>query len=143
MCPQAGDGAWRIRVERGVTCRVPAHPQVNGPVAELMPESCWGLYTRAVEVEDEEEDGPGASPQQQATVGGTGAGGKGGAGRRCGVVRWGERFLVKLPVELSEQLLCPAPGDDQFSGVPLQVRGRARAVRVLHVVQLWPMYAWR
>ncbi len=97
-----------------------------------MPESCWGLYTRAVEVEEDEEDGgQGAAPQQQhGTAGGagsgTGAGGSGGASRRCGVVRWGERFLVKLPVELSEQLLCPAPGDDQFSGVPLQVRGQGR-----------------
>lgn len=76
-----------------------------------MPESAWGLYTRAVDpwVEETAGEATGEEGQQQRQVVTT-------------VVNWDERFVLKLPVELSEQLLCPAPGDNQFDGVPLQVR---------------------
>ncbi|GIL84698.1 hypothetical protein Vretifemale_13315, partial [Volvox reticuliferus] len=96
--------------------------KVNGPVAEFMPESSWGLYTRAVDpahqrVRPEEtlQGGKQLQQQQQETKSTTAT------GISISVVRWDERFLLKLPVELSEQLLCPAPGDNQFDGVPLQL----------------------
>ncbi len=97
--------------------------QVNGPAAELMPETAWGLYTRAVETapppplpapaaDDPEAATACDTPRASTTAATTAAGSE---------VVWNERFVLKLPVELSEQLLCPAPGDNQFAGVPLQV----------------------
>ncbi|GLI59136.1 hypothetical protein VaNZ11_000961, partial [Volvox africanus] len=104
--------------EGGLMVRI----KVNGPVAELMPESSWGLYTRAA---DPSYQHPG---KPEVALQGRGGGGKkqetmssAGKGISLSVVRWDERFLLKLPVELSEQLLCPAPGDNQFDGVPLQL----------------------
>lgn len=97
--------------------------QVNGPAAELMPETAWGLYTRAVETApppplpapaaDDPDDATCDTPRSSAEPSSAASGVE---------VVWNERFILKLPVELSEQLLCPAPGDNQFAGVPLQVR---------------------
>lgn len=37
-------------------------------------------------------------------------------------IRWNERFVLALPPELAEQLLTPAPGDNPFEGVALELR---------------------
>jgi hypothetical protein len=124
-------------------------PQVNGPAAELMPECAWGLHTRAVDPLPEPWPGqPEASEGTAAAGGAQAAGGQAAGGSEsnadaggCGV-SWGERFVLRLPPELSEQLLCPAPGDNQFEGVPLQVGEGARgqpagALDLLPVPHLW------
>jgi vacuolar protein sorting-associated protein 13A/C len=37
-------------------------------------------------------------------------------------LEWGERFMLDLPAALVEQLLTPAPGDNPFEGVALELR---------------------
>jgi vacuolar protein sorting-associated protein 13A/C len=37
-------------------------------------------------------------------------------------LEWGERFMLALPAALAEQLLTPAPGDNPFAGVALELR---------------------
>ena len=78
---------------------------MRGRISELLPESSWGLATRCVTPPGRHKD----------TSSGSGNGGAS--------VDWHERFVIRLPPVLCEQLLMPAPGDNQFAGSPLQVRG--------------------
>ena len=60
------------------------------------PHSSWGLGTRAAHLKH----------------------GHDGALR----VAWGERFVLTFPAALSEQLVRPAPGDNPYAGVPLELQ---------------------
>lgn len=37
-------------------------------------------------------------------------------------ITWNERFMLMLPPALAEQLLCPAPGDNPFAGISLELK---------------------
>lgn len=104
-----------------------------------MPESRWGLVTRAVAPTASASPISDASalpamPASPSAGAAAAPGLPGGGDAADGLsATWWERFLVVLPQALCEQLLRPAPGDNQFAGVPLQVRGCLRVLYGLTV----------
>ena len=122
--------------------------QVRGRLSALMPESSWGIATRAVPVPlppgaDYSRYHPFLPPPASTTATATsapGAAAKSGGQRAAAAaaaaasaatltaeVQWKERFLVRLPEALCEALVTKgrtaAARDPQFLGTPLEVSG--------------------
>ena len=93
-----------------VSCSI----RIRGRLADLMPECSWGMAPSAVVLTGgsgpEKEAAPLAAPAPAAAPAAGGV-------RR---VVWLERFLVRLPSQLCEDLVAHA-GDPQFLGCPIEV----------------------
>jgi vacuolar protein sorting-associated protein 13A/C len=86
--------------------------EVSGKLAAQLSEDTLGMVTRAVPVAVSLVPAARASATaQQGLVVQPGQD-----------IQWNERFVLALPPELAEQLLTPAPGDNPFAGVALELK---------------------
>lgn len=98
-------------------CELVCRVKVKGQASVLMPPQAWGLSTRALIPNPSTSHGPAAG---------------------FSVLPWRERFVLQLPLELVEQLLLPAPGDNQFAGNPLELELEIVAPAVEAATQVQP-----
>lgn len=89
------------------------HLQVDvaGKLKQQLAEATQGMITRAVPAHVSlVPSAQASSTAQQGTEVTTGQ-----------TIQWNERFVLALPPELAEQLLTPAPGDNPFEGVAIEL----------------------
>jgi vacuolar protein sorting-associated protein 13A/C len=113
--------------------------EVAGRLAKQLSAETQGMATRAVPVQVSfVPSAQAAATAQQGLVVQPGQ-----------AIRWNERFVLALPPDLAEQLLMPAPGDNPFDGIALELKvsvfdgaGERGVGRVLSTARVPVTFAW-